>query len=59
MRIEQQQLELNVKMTRLGGKIIELKKVYKAYGNLNILKGFRLYLQKRRAHRRSRQERRR
>jgi ATP-binding cassette subfamily F protein uup len=39
-RIEQQQLELNVKMTRLGGKILELKKVYKAYGNLQILKGF-------------------
>lgn len=39
-RIEQQQLELNVKMTRLGGKILELKKVYKAYGPLNILKGF-------------------
>jgi len=40
VRIERQQLELNVKMTRLGGKIIELKKVYKAYGNLTILKGF-------------------
>lgn len=39
-RIEQQQLELNVKMTRLGGKILELKKVYKAYGELQILKGF-------------------
>ncbi len=39
-RIEQQQLELNVKMTRLGGKILELKKVYKAYGQLQILKGF-------------------
>lgn len=40
VRIERQQLELNVKMTRLGGKIIELKKVYKAYGKLTILKGF-------------------
>ncbi len=39
-RIEQQQLELNVKMTRLGGKILELKKVYKSYGDLAILKGF-------------------
>ncbi|MGX5820046.1 ABC-F family ATP-binding cassette domain-containing protein [Chitinophaga lutea] len=39
-RIEQQQLELNVKMTRLGGKVLELKKVYKAYGDLQILKGF-------------------
>jgi ATP-binding cassette subfamily F protein uup len=40
VRIEKQQLELNVKMTRLGGKIIELKKVYKSYGDLTILKGF-------------------
>ncbi|HVI45449.1 MAG TPA: ABC-F family ATP-binding cassette domain-containing protein [Chitinophaga sp.] len=39
-RIQDQQLELNVKMTRLGGKILELKKVYKAYGNHVILKGF-------------------
>lgn len=40
VRIERQQLELNVKMTRLGGKIVELKKVYKSYGSLTILKGF-------------------
>lgn len=33
-------VNLQVKMTRLGGKILELKKVYKAYGNLKILKGF-------------------
>lgn len=39
-RLERQQLELNVKMTRLGGKILELKKVYKAFGPLTILKGF-------------------
>lgn len=39
-RLEQQQLELNVKMTRLGGKILELKKVYKSFGELPILKGF-------------------
>ncbi|SHM28006.1 ATP-binding cassette, subfamily F, uup [Chitinophaga jiangningensis] len=39
-RIQDQQLELNVKMTRLGGKILELKKVYKSYGELSILKGF-------------------
>lgn len=39
-RLETQQLELNMKMTRLGGKILELKKVYKAYGQLTILKGF-------------------
>ncbi|NLR61873.1 ABC-F family ATP-binding cassette domain-containing protein [Chitinophaga polysaccharea] len=38
-RVADQQLELNVKMTRLGGKILELKKVYKSYGDLTILKG--------------------
>ncbi|ACU58591.1 ABC-F family ATP-binding cassette domain-containing protein [Chitinophaga pinensis] len=40
VRLEKQQLELNVKMSRLGGKIIELKKVYKAFGDLKILNGF-------------------
>lgn len=40
VRLEKQQLELNVKMTRLGGKILELKKVYKSFGDLKILKGF-------------------
>jgi ATP-binding cassette subfamily F protein uup len=39
-RLETQQLELNIKMTRLGGKILELKKVNKAYGEMVILKGF-------------------
>jgi len=33
-------LELQVKMNRLGGKIAELKKIYKAYGEKQILKGF-------------------
>ncbi|MGZ8558246.1 MAG: ABC-F family ATP-binding cassette domain-containing protein [Chitinophagaceae bacterium] len=39
-RIEDQQVELQMKMNRLGGKIIELKKVYKSYGDKTILKGF-------------------
>jgi len=39
-QIEEQQLQLQVKMNRLGGKIIELKKVYKSFGNKIILKGF-------------------
>ncbi|MGZ8517898.1 MAG: ABC-F family ATP-binding cassette domain-containing protein [Chitinophagaceae bacterium] len=39
-RIEDQQVELQMKMNRLGGKIIELKKVYKSYGDKIILKGF-------------------
>src|SRR5688572_5764318 len=39
-RIEDQQVELQMKMNRLGGKIIELKKVYKSYGDKIILNGF-------------------
>ena len=39
-RIEDQQMQLQVKMSRLGGKIAELKKVYKSYGDKIILKGF-------------------
>ncbi|MBE7173765.1 MAG: ABC-F family ATP-binding cassette domain-containing protein [Williamsia sp.] len=39
-RLDQQELELNVKMSRLGGKIAELKKVYKKFGDKTILKGF-------------------
>ncbi|WP_205512873.1 ABC-F family ATP-binding cassette domain-containing protein [Longitalea arenae] len=39
-RIEDAQLELQMKMNRLGGKVIELKKVYKSYGDKPILKGF-------------------
>ncbi len=38
-RIEEK-LELNMKMTRLGGKILELKKLYKNFGDKVILKGF-------------------
>ncbi|HEX5024679.1 MAG TPA: ABC-F family ATP-binding cassette domain-containing protein [Agriterribacter sp.] len=34
------QVQLEVKMNRLGGKIAELKKVSKAYGSNTILKGF-------------------
>jgi ATP-binding cassette subfamily F protein uup len=33
-------LTLEVKMPRLGGKVLELKKVYKAYGDKVLLKGF-------------------
>jgi ATP-binding cassette subfamily F protein uup len=39
-RIEDQQVELQMKMNRLGGKIAELKKVYKRFGDKVILKGF-------------------
>lgn len=39
-KITDAQVQLEVKMSRLGGKIIEAKKVYKSYGDLTILKGF-------------------
>ncbi len=35
-----QDLKLEVKMSRIGGKILELKKVHKSYGDLKILDGF-------------------
>lgn len=38
-KIEDQQVQLNVKMSRLGGKVLELKKVYKSYGEKKILAG--------------------
>ncbi|MEJ7626481.1 MAG: ABC-F family ATP-binding cassette domain-containing protein [Ferruginibacter sp.] len=34
------EVSLQVKMTRLGGKILELKKVNKSFGDLTIMKGF-------------------
>lgn len=39
-RIEDEKLQLDMKMSRLGGKIAELKKVSKSYGDIKILKGF-------------------
>lgn len=39
-RIEDNQVQLHVKMSRLGGKVAELKKVYKSFGDLTVLKGF-------------------
>ena len=39
-QILDEQLQLEMKMNRLGGKIAELKKVYKNYGDRIILKGF-------------------
>jgi ATP-binding cassette subfamily F protein uup len=37
---EIEEVSLQVKMTRLGGKILEMKKVYKSFGELSIMKGF-------------------
>ncbi|MDE1190879.1 MAG: ABC-F family ATP-binding cassette domain-containing protein [Arachidicoccus sp.] len=39
-KIVDTQLQLDMKMNRLGGKIIELKKIYKSYGEKEIIKGF-------------------
>jgi ABC transport system ATP-binding/permease protein len=39
-KITDDQIQLDMKMNRLGGKVIELKKVYKSYGDKIILKGF-------------------
>jgi ABC transport system ATP-binding/permease protein len=39
-QLQEQQLQLQSKMNRLGGKTVELKKLYKAYGDKIILKGF-------------------
>ncbi len=39
-KLEDQQVKLDMKMTRLGGKIVEMKKVYKSYGEKILLKGF-------------------
>ncbi|MBL7719512.1 MAG: ABC-F family ATP-binding cassette domain-containing protein [Flavipsychrobacter sp.] len=39
-RLEDNKIELQMKMNRLGGKIAELKKVYKSYGDKVLMKGF-------------------
>lgn len=39
-QLQEQQLQLQSKMNRLGGKTVELKKVYKSFGERIILKGF-------------------
>jgi ATP-binding cassette subfamily F protein uup len=37
---EEGKMELDIKMNRIGGKVIELKKIYKSFDDLHILKGF-------------------
>ena len=39
-RKEVAEVSLQVKMTRLGGKVLEMKKVYKSFGDKVIMKGF-------------------
>jgi ATP-binding cassette subfamily F protein uup len=38
--IDDQKVQLDMKMSRLGGKVVEMKKVYKSYDNKVILQGF-------------------
>ena len=40
LKKEDTELSLQVKMTRMGGKVLEMKKVYKSYGEKPIMKGF-------------------
>ncbi len=39
-RKKEDEMSLDIKMNRIGGKVIEMKKVYKSFGDLEILKGF-------------------
>jgi ATP-binding cassette subfamily F protein uup len=39
-KMDDAQVELQMKMNRLGGKVVEMKKIYKTYGDKIILKGF-------------------
>lgn len=39
-RKEETKLALEMKMSRMGGKVVELKKIYKSYGDRILLKGF-------------------
>jgi ATP-binding cassette subfamily F protein uup len=39
-KLEEQHVQLDMKMSRLGGKVVEMKKVYKSYGDKAILRGF-------------------
>ena len=39
-KIQDDQVQLQMKMNRIGGKVVELKKLYKSYGENVILKGF-------------------
>lgn len=39
-RLEQKRLDFQVKMSRQGGKILEIKQLNKAYGQLNLIQNF-------------------
>lgn len=40
IKTDEQKLQLDMKMSRIGGKVLELKKVYKSFGEKIILNGF-------------------
>ena len=46
-KIEDKRVELHMKMNRLGGKVVEMKKVYKSFGEKKILSGFDYTFKKR------------
>lgn len=46
LKIEDRQVDLQMKMSRMGGKIAEFKKVYKKFGEKVILSGFDYTLKK-------------
>ena len=39
-KLKQENIQLDVKMSRVGGKVLELKKIYKSFPDWPILKGF-------------------
>lgn len=39
-QVVNEQVQLQIKMSRLGGKVAELKKIYKSFGDKKILSGF-------------------
>ncbi|SDD49377.1 ABC-F family ATP-binding cassette domain-containing protein [Niabella drilacis] len=39
-QVTDDQVQLQMKMNRLGGKIVEMKKIYKSFGDKKILEGF-------------------
>ena len=39
-RKKEEGINLDVKMNRIGGKVIEMKKVYKSYSDIHLMKGF-------------------
>jgi ATP-binding cassette subfamily F protein uup len=45
-KASEEKLRLEVQMNRIGGKILELKKIHKSFGNIKILDGFNYIFKK-------------